>query len=57
MRHYVSQDFAANVSHLVAKRDTSDKFNKGLPSKDKFFNLLTKREISNRNYEHYVNVL
>ena len=45
------------LTHLVAKRDSSDKFNKGLPSKDKFCNSFTKRKISNRTYEHYVNVL
>ena len=33
-----------------------EKFKEGLPSKDKFYNTLTNREISGKNYEHVLNV-
>ena len=36
--------------------DSFEKFKEGLPSKDKFYNTLTNRAISDKNYEHVLNV-
>ena len=36
--------------------DSFKKF-KGLPSKDKVYNSMTRYEISDKNYEHFVSVL
>lgn len=63
--HCVSQEFNANVSNLVKLKrvyfyeyiDSFEQFKESLPSKDKFQNSLTKREFSDKNYEHFVIVL
>ena len=59
-----SQEFNANVLNLLEKKgffpcdywDRFEKFRECLPSKDKFHNTLTNRKITDKNYEHILNV-
>ena len=36
--------------------DSFEKLKEGLPNKDKFYNTLTSRAISDKNYEHVLNI-
>ena len=62
--NHLSQEFNANVLDLLKKKgffvyfygDSFEKFKEGFPTKDKFYNTLTNRAISDKNYEHVVNV-
>ena len=42
--------------NLETTTGSLEKFKEGLPSKDKFYNTFTNREISGKNYEHVLNV-
>ena len=57
---YLSQEFHNNILDLVKQKgfDMSDfeKFKEELPSKKKFYSLLTDRKISDKEDEHVLNV-
>ena len=60
----MSQEFDNNVLDLLKQKEfypyeyMSDfkKFKEELPSKEKFYNSLTDRKISDKEYEHVLNV-
>ena len=60
----LSEEFNAKVLDLVKKKiffpydywDTFKTFKEGLPCKDKFYNSLTNRAISDKYYEHVLSV-
>ena len=62
--YYLSQKFSANVLDLFKTIglfpydywDIFQKFKEGLPSKDKFRDILANCGISDKNYEHVLNV-
>ena len=62
--YHLIQEFKANVLYLLKKKgffsyhywDSFEKLKEGLPSKDKFHNTLINHGISNKNYEHVLNV-
>ena len=57
---YLSQEFQKNVLDLVKQRDFifdfNNSFNKELPNKEKFYSSLTERKISDKEYQHVLNV-
>ena len=61
---YLSQEFDNNVLDLVKQKDfypfeymsDSEKFKEGLPNKENFYSSLTHRKISDKEYEHVLNV-
>ena len=61
---YLSQEFDNNVLDLVKKKgfypyeymSNFEKFKEELPSKEKFYSLLTSREISDKEYDHVFKV-
>ena len=61
---YLSQEFDNNVLDLVKQKGCYpyqyisgfEKFKEELPSKEKFYSLLTDRKISGKEYEHVLNV-
>ena len=58
--YHLIQEFIANVSDVVNQKEyfpyehqvNFEKFNKGLPRKNKFYDTLTKHAVSVKNYEH-----
>ena len=61
---YLSQEFGNNVLDLVKQKrlfpneymSDFQKFREGLPSKEKFYSSLTDKKISDKEYEHVLNV-
>ena len=58
----LSQDFNVNALNLKGffpydHWDSFEKFKEGLPGKGKFYNTLTNRAISDKNYEHIFSIL
>ena len=57
---YLSQEFEKNVLDLVKQRDFifdfNNSFKKELPNKEKFYSSLTERKISDKEYQHVLNV-
>ena len=61
---YLSQEFDNNVLDLVKQKrfypyeymSNFEKFKEELPSKEKFYSSLTDRKISDKEYEHILNV-
>ena len=62
--YHLSQDFNANTLDLVMEKgyfpytgcNSCEKFMEGLPSKEKFYKSLINHAISDKNYEHVLNV-
>ena len=60
----MSQEFDNNVLDQVKQKrfysyeymTDFEKFKEELPSKEKFYNLLTDKKITDKNYEHVINV-
>ena len=61
---YLSQEFSNNVLDLVKQKrlfpneymSDFQKFREGLPSKEKFYSSLIDKKISDKEYEHVLNV-